>query len=548
MGRRSKEYMKQEMEKCTADPLYFLLTYGKVRHPKRGIIPFDLYDYQIECLKNYIKSDYNIILKSRQTGLSTITAGYIAWLLIFFGAKEIAVVANKQKSAQGFIRKVKLIIKQCPSWMVPRITSDNKGSIELSNLSKVDAESTTSDSARSESLSLLVIDEAAAIDTHKVNDLWAAASPTLSLGGSAIVISTPKGVGNWYHKQWESAIQGQSEFVPFTAHWSEHPEFSMGMHRDDEGNLTSPWYEAQKKRLLYNKRLIAQEYDMSFLGSGDQVIEEDVIKKLEVNLRPPIEIRGFDNNLWVWENPIQTETYIITADVGRGDGGDYSTTEVIKLSNKEQVAEYKGYLPPDMFAKFLSELGLMYNTAIIAVEANSIGLATCLKLEEIEYPNIYYSMRGAFTNRNTRQIERAFNNGTSSVPGFQTTSTTRPLAISHLEEAIRTQTLIVHSTRFISELRTFIWKNGKQEALTGYHDDLIMAMAIAMLIISTTLNDMISARESIIASIRAIKGYSSKVDDEISVSNAAFIRRKAKENPWQIITKQGTTEDLSWLL
>jgi len=262
MARRqqTKQVIVQEIVKCAKDPVYFLNTYGYVRHPQKGKIKLTLYEFQEECLRAFEENRFNIVLKSRQLGLSTITAGYIAWILTFQQGREVCVVADKQTTAQNFVRKVRLFIKAQPEWLRPTIIIDNQGSIEMKNGSKIAAVATTQDSGRSEALSLLVIDEAAIVDSNKVDDLWAAAYPTLSLGGKGIIISTPKGVGNFYHRQWERSVSQESDFTPLKYHWTQHPVYSLDMTFDDDGNLTSPWYEDQKKA-MGSKKKIAQELD-----------------------------------------------------------------------------------------------------------------------------------------------------------------------------------------------------------------------------------------------------------------------------------------------
>ena len=568
----TKKQMVQEMIKCTKSAEHYLGTHGMVYHPKKGHVKFNLFDYQKEALDSYQTNRFNIVLKSRQTGFSTLTAGYIAWLIIFHRAKEIVVVANKQDNAQGFIRKIKTFIRKTPEWMVPALESDNKKSIELMNSSKVTAQATTGDAGRSESLSLLVIDEAAMIDTGKVDDLWAAAYPTLSLGGNAIIISTPKGVGNWYHQQWQASINKESDFVPLVAHWTEHPFYGDDTvwechkcgHKQDHGRVNplkekilcdkcqedalfpwSPWYEEQRKQ-LGDPRKVAQELDMDFLGSGDQVIMEEFIKDAEKKCQVPIRIGGWDNNLWFWREPEDEHEYLISADVARGDGSDSSACHVIDLHTREQVAEYKGKLPPDLFAKFLSELGYEYNDALLIVEANSIGLATCLKVVEMEYPNIFYSMKGMH-GRDRRKMEKAMRNKESMVPGFQTTLTTRPLIISQLEQEVRTGSFTIRSTRLISELRTLIYHNGRPEAMHGYHDDLAISASIGLYVMSTTLNDMIATKESILASLRAM-GNTFESADDIKVLNKSFSKEFRQNDQWSMTIANGQREDLRWLI
>lgn len=550
MARRqaNKKYIVGEIAKCVRDPVYFLNTYGYVRHPKQGRVKLTLYDFQEETLRAFQENRFNIILKSRQLGLSTITAGYIAWMISFYGGREIVVVADKQTTAQNFVRKVKFFIKALPDWLRPVIIIDNQGSIEMKNGSKITAVATTSDAGRSEALSLLVIDEAAIVDSKKVDDLWAAALPTLSLGGNGIIISTPKGVGNFYHQQWEKAVSKENDFNPIKLHWSQHPIYNAGMSFDDDGNLTSPWYEEQK-RAMGSKKKVAQELDCAFLGSGDNVIEEEYIQKAETKVWRPRTIAGFDNNLWIWEDPIEGEEYLVCADVARGDGGDYSACHVIKVSNKEQVAEYRGKLPPDMYAKFLYQLGMDYNQALMAVEANSIGYATCLKIVELKYPNIFYSTPGYFNTRNRKKLEKALKDPQQMVPGFQTTSTTRPLAVTQLEQEIRNGTFIVHSTRLVSEFRTFIWLNGKAEAMNGYNDDLCLAAAIGLLVIDMALSDMIKSREATKASLNMVGLFGHDADENpaLNVANEGWARRGGN-NPWVMIDKSGSEEDLTWLI
>jgi hypothetical protein len=332
----------------------------------------ETYDISVSTNENYMING----LVVHNTGISTLTAGYIAWIICFHSAKEIVVVADKQDNAQGFIRKIKTFINKTPAWMVPTLASDNKKSIELTNGSKVSAQATTGNAGRSASLSLLVIDEAAIVDTGKVDDLWASAYPTLSLGGAAIIISTPMGVGNWYHKQWQAAINKESDFTPLIAHWTDNPIYGMDTNwicqkcgnEQNHGRVnqlketipcdacgkdyllpTSPWYEEQKKQ-LGDPRKVAQELDMDFLGSGENVIREEYIREAEKNCKVPARICGFDNNLWVWKEPEKGVEYLISADVARGDGTDLSGCHVLDINKKEQVAEYRGKLPPDLFA------------------------------------------------------------------------------------------------------------------------------------------------------------------------------------------------------
>ena len=200
----SKKQLMKELLKCGKDPVYFINNYAKITHPQKGLIPFKLYDFQEDCLRNYRANRFNVILKARQLGISTITAAYIAWLMMFQREKNVLVIATKFSTAANLVKKVKAIIKNLPEWVkLTTVSIDNRTSFELSNGSQIKASSTSSDAGRSEALSLLVIDEAAHVEG--LDELWVGLYPTLSTGGRCIALSTPNGVGNWVHKTFKEA-------------------------------------------------------------------------------------------------------------------------------------------------------------------------------------------------------------------------------------------------------------------------------------------------------------------------------------------------------
>ena len=200
----SKQEVLKEIVKCGKNSSYFLNNYARISHPLEGLIPFRTYDFQTELLESFEAHRFNVILKARQLGISTITAGYVAWLMMFNRDKNILVVATKFSTASNLVKKVKAIIKRLPTWLsIAEISIDNRTSFELSNGSQIKASSTSGDAGRSEALSLLVIDEAAHVEG--LEELWAGLYPTLSTGGRCIALSTPNGVGNWFHKVYTEA-------------------------------------------------------------------------------------------------------------------------------------------------------------------------------------------------------------------------------------------------------------------------------------------------------------------------------------------------------
>jgi hypothetical protein len=464
----TKKEILKEVLKCGKSSQYFANNYAKIPHPGHGLIPFKTYDYQDELLETFDDHRFTIILKARQLGISTIVAGYIAWLMLFHRDKNVLVVATKLSTAANLVRKVKGIIKHLPSWLkIAKIDVDNKNSFELSNGSQVKASSTSADAGRSESLSLLVVDEAAHVEN--LTDLWTALYPTISTGGRCIALSTPNGVGDWFHETYTKADSGQNEFFPVYLFWDVHPE------RDDE------WFETETKNM--SKRQIAQEYECNFNTSGETVIDGDDIQWLKKRIQEPKYRTGIDRNYWIWEEFNQENTYLLVADVSRGDGADFSVFHIFKLETMELIAEYQGKVTPDLFSEIVYNAGREYGNAMVVVENNSVGFAVLDKLADKVYPNIYHSIKSSHEYIDQYQAETT----SSAIAGFTTSLKTRPLIVAKFEEFIRNKMLTIYSKRLINELDTFIWKNGKPQAQRSYNDDLIMACAIGCWVRDTAL-------------------------------------------------------------
>ena len=467
----SKKELVKEIVKCGKDPSYFLDSYCKISHPTKGQIPFRTWDFQKKLLHDFNDYRNNIILKSRQLGISTISAGYIVWLMLFHRDKNILVVATKFGTAANLVKKVKAMIKTLPPWFnqIATIAIDNRSSFVLSNGSEIKASTTSADAGRSEALSLLVIDEAAHVEN--LDELWTALQPTMAAGGRCIALSSPNGVGNWFHKTYVAAETGENNFHPTKLHWSVHPE------RDHN------WFEETTKNL--SKRKVAQEYECSFNASGDTVIHSDYLTVVGNSCCEPKFQTGFDRNYWIWEEYQQDQKYLLVGDVSRGDGNDYSVFHIFKISTMEQVAEYRGKPTTDLFAKILYDAGMEYGNAMMVIENNNIGFSVLEKVIDVGYSNVYYSTKG--THQYIEQYEAE--NVSNSVPGFTTSQKTRPLIVSKLEEFVRNSLITISSNRTYQELKTFIWKNGRPEAQRGYNDDLVMSLAIACWVRDTVLQE-----------------------------------------------------------
>lgn len=271
-----KQIISLEYQKCAKDPVHFMKKYCMIQHPKRGKIPFHLYPYQEDTLNDFNKHRYNIVLKSRQTGISTLVAGFSLHQMIFNEDFLVLVIATKQDVAKNLVQKVRVMNQYLPSWLKKEAVEDNKLSLKYVNGSMIKAISASEDAGRSEALSLLVFDEAAFIE--KIEDIWVSSQSTLSTGGSAIILSTPNGVGNFFHQKWMEAQKDDSEFNPIKLHWSVHPERDQAW-RDHQEKLLGAKGAAQECDCLWGESYVTV-FD-EFTQSSREIKLEDLYKIIE---------------------------------------------------------------------------------------------------------------------------------------------------------------------------------------------------------------------------------------------------------------------------
>jgi len=510
--RKRLEIIKKEVLKCKSNMRHFLHNYARISHPIKGRIPFKTYKFQDELLDKFEENQLNLILKARQMGISTIVAGYIAWMVNFHSDKNVFIVATKLDTAVNVLKKVKFILDGLPDWMRIKPSgareyykTKNKRSIELANNSSVKAITTSSDSGRSEGASLFVIDEAAFI--NGLEELWMGLGPTIATGGKCIVLSTPNGASGWFYDQCMDAEAGLNNFELTTLKWDRHPD------RDKK------WFARETKNM--SQRAIAQEYECDFNLSGNTVIEGILLDKLLSRAkRQPYDKFIGNEDLWVWKDPEPDREYIIGADVARGDGEDSSTIQVIDVDTLEQVAEYKGQIEPELFAVLLADVGEMYNNALVVPEYNTYGYQVSKILQKNNYKNLYFQKKNGeyVTNYEAEIMDNV-------IGGFSTTSASRPLIIANLERKINSGQFTINSRRSIVELKTFVWKNEKPQAEKGKDDDLIMASAIALW-----------AREKVYGEIGLTEGFTnamisgiSRVQKKISTDND-FARKRIRSD------------------
>lgn len=525
-----KEKIKEEFIKCSQDPVYFMRKYYLIQHPQKGRQLFNLYPFQEKVLRLLQKNDFAIINKSRQLGISTLVSAYSLWLMIFHKDKNVLVIATTQSTAKNMVTKVRFAYQNLPAWLKIKHTEDNRLSLRLVNGSQIKAVSAAGDAARSEAVSLLVIDEAAFID--RIEEIFTAAQQTLATGGGCIALSTPNGIGNWFHKTYTAAQKRENSFLPISLPWSVHPE------RDQT------WREQQTKDL--GVRNAAQECDCDFASSGNTFIDPVIIQwYYDTQLAEPIERRLFDKAYWIWEYADPMKYYMVVADVARGDGGDYSTFHVIDIETVKQVAEFKSQIGTREFAKILVTAATEYNNALLIIEHASIGWDVIQSVIEMQYPNLYYSTRGEYSMNMETYIDK-YDRGNSLVPGFSTNAITRPLILEKMRTFIENKQVTMRSIRFIEELRVFIWKNNKAQAMPGYNDDLVMSFAIGMFLRETSLKFKRTMEDMSYSSLNSFTKTSGNSNDYQIYSPA-----NNANNPWAMDIQVGDgtkQENLNWLI
>lgn len=441
----------KELSQVIKDVFFFSLFIWVV-HPKRGKVRFELYPYQKSVLYQFLAKRFNIILKFRQAGITELIAMYCLWLAMYHPNKKINIISIKDTVAKKVLKKIKFMYKNLPKHLQVPIVNGRGGEIgttteiEFINGSFITSIPTTEDAGRSEGLSLLVIDEAAII--RWASAIWAAAFPTLSTGGSAIVNSTPYGVGNFYHSSWVDAVSGESPLSPIRLRWQMHPE------RDQA------WYD-EMSNALGTKRT-AQEIDGDFLSSGNNVFDLSDIKAIEESLvdYPVIKSR-LNGQYKEFDYPEPGKEYFIGADCSTGRSSDYSSFTTMDKQG-EEAGIYKGRIPLNKFSRLLADTGQRYNWAKLAPETNDVGMAVTTYLQDEGYPNMYYFRKLLKKKGKSKPDVEEY-------PGWLTTTKNRSLIIEGLEKDIREDNCIIKDPFFVQEAYTFIYDGVGRPVAMGKH-------------------------------------------------------------------------------
>jgi hypothetical protein len=557
----TKSEILVEYAQCIEDPIYAIESYFETFDmTQEGFVPFKLFPKQKEIIQDFENHRFNLVTKPRQAGISTTTQAYMAIKIGFADPKKpetILIIANKLKLAQKFLKGIRDFVSQLPRWVWGPdfygskeneerdiYTARNQSELELVNGCKVVAVGTREDALRGYTPTYLIFDEAAFVD--KGDAVYAAAITSLGTGGKATLISTPNGMDALYYKTYDEAMKGNNDYNVIEMKWYQDPRYNgynelmkgndacaltWVKHSKDEDvedvvikeveftyesyekkikdgfKPTSCWYEDMCKGMNHDAKKIAQELDVSFIGSGGNVIHDDWIEyQNETNVQEPVWIDdrysdGNSGSTWIWEEPIEGHQYIMGVDVSRGDGEDFSTIVIIDFTTMTQVLEYRGKIQPDLLAHVVEDYGNKYRAYTVVDITGGMGVATVLKLIEIDYQYLHYDKPSSRALSRKKDLEHfAIDNG-EKIPGFNV-GPQRVVMVSHLEYMVRTGGLKVRSKRMTLEMKTFVYKNGRPDHMDGYNDDLLMATAMALFVVEHSFKNLKRAEKQ----TRAILG------------------------------------------
>ena len=392
----------QEYVKCSKDAIYFITNYVQIINIDKGLIPFDLYDFQEDMIETFETNRFVICKLPRQSGKSTTVTAYMLWLVLFSDNQNIAILANKGALARELLGKIQLAYEHLPVWLQQGITVWNKGNIELENGSKIVAAATSSSAIRGGSYNLIFLDEFAFVGNNMADEFFSSVYPTISSGltSKIFIVSTPNGMNHFY-KLWADAEEGNNKYATIEVHWNQVPNRDQKWKEETIANTS----EAQFR----------QEFDCEFVGSANTLIHPTKLKTFV--FRKPISVW---NEIEIYSEPIPGHEYVISADTSRGLGLDYSAFLIFDITEMPYrlVAKYRNQsISPLLYPSIIYAAGMKFNAAFVMVEINDIGgqVADILHTD-LEYENLLITtVRG----RGGQQIGGGF--GTQIQLGVRTT-------------------------------------------------------------------------------------------------------------------------------
>ena len=459
-----------EIVKSATDPVYFIREYMWIQHPTKGRVRFELYDYQVELVNCYHTNRYSINMLGRQMGKSTCAAGYLLWFAMFVPDSTILIAAHKHTGSQEIMQRVRFMYENLPEWIKAGATSYNKGSIDFDNGSRIVSATTTENTGRGMSLTLVYLDEFAFVPPRIAKEFWTALSPTLSTGGKAIITSTPNQDNDQFAQIWNEAEKkfdeygnmkadktGRNGFASIKYIWSDHPD------RNEE------W--AQTERIKIGEERFLREHECEFITADETLINS--IRLQTLTGQDPIEKVG---QLRVYA-PIETDNmYVAAWDPSLGTGGDFAAIEVYRLPDLVQVAEWqhnktdiRGQLRNLISVlEWMTSKGVSSENIYWSVENNTLGEAALVAITEYgedRIPGYFISEPGAKRR------------------GFTTTNKSKLAACTKLKYYIESNKMHPKSKNLVQELKTFVAHGTSFAAKEGETDDLVMSTILAIRLI-----------------------------------------------------------------
>ena len=473
-----------ELNKCMDPkngPLYFMQQYSMIQHPTKGSMKFSMYDYQKRLVSTYHDNRFAIAMLPRQTGKTTCAAAYLVWYAMFVPDSQILIAAHKFDGAQDIMNRVRFVYENLPDFLRAGAYSYNRNTLEFDNGSRIKATTTTENTGRGMSLSVIYCDEFAFVNPpNKAREFWTSLAPTLSTGGKCIITSTPNSDEDQFALIWKEANKkldeygneqpvGRNGFAAFKASWQEHPE------------RTEEW--AKEERARIGEERFRREHDCEFL-----IYDETLIKPIKLADMEGTEPKERHGHVRWYDYVTKNKAYLVALDPAMGTGGDNAAIEVFQLPEMKQVAEWQHNSTPiqgqvkimkqiiEHISDSLKAKGVANPEIYYSLENNSIGEAGLVAIADMGEENIAGQM---LSERVKKGHVRKFRKG------YNTTHISKVSACAKLKQMIENDKMAIKSKNLISELKNFVASGNSFSAKPGEHDDLVMSTILAVRMAST---------------------------------------------------------------
>jgi len=448
----------KEWMKCAKDPVYFIETYIKIVNVDKGLINFNLYDYQKDIVELSIEERFVICKMPRQCGKTTTLVGIMLWYVLFHDNYNVAILAHKMQQAREILSRIQLAYEHLPKWIQQGIIEWNKGNIELENGSKILASATSSSAIRGGSFNLVYLDEFAFVDNNMQEDFFASVYPTISSGKTSkvLITSTPNGL-NMFYKIWTDSEEGKNDYKRIDVHWSQVPGRDQKWREETIRNTSEEQFRV--------------EFECEFIGSSHTLISATKLRVLR-SVAPTLS----NPDTKIFAQPVPGRQYFTVVDTARGVEGDYSAFVVFDVSELPYrvVASYKNnMISPLMYPNIVFQLSKHYNSAYVLVETNDIGeqIANILQ-HDLEYENVLTTINNG---RSGQVISPGF--GQATRLGVRTTKAVKRIGCMGLKTQVESDKLVINDERILYELFRFVNIGDSYEAEEG-HDDLVMCLVL----------------------------------------------------------------------